>query len=81
VTPHRNEDNPKDHDTVTVLGQETLSFHFDTFRSVDGVSFSPSCASSMKFDLQINGSEAATSTIFLGAAKAHPATNPFTLTR
>ena len=81
VTPHRNEDNPKDHDTITILGQETLSFHFDTFKSVDGLGFSPSCASSIKFDLQINGSEAATTTIFLGAAKSHPATNPFTLTR
>ena len=81
VTPHRNEDNPKDHDTVTILGQETLSFHFDTFLSVDGVSFHPSCGSSMKVDLQLNGSEAPTTKVFLGGAKTHPATNPFTLSR
>lgn len=81
VTPHRNEDNPLDHDSVTIAGQATLYFHFDTYKSVDGVSFHPSCGSSMTFYLLINGNKASTSTIFLGDAKAHPATNPFKLAR
>ena len=81
VTVIKGEDNKNDQDTVTLIGERTLKFQFDTFKSVDGVQFHPSCASSMTFDLQINGVEATGSQIFLGYAEHHVKAVPFTMTR
>jgi Bacterial Ig domain len=81
VTVLKGEDNSSDQDTVTLIGERTLKFHFDTYRSVDGVQFHPSCASSMTFDLQINGVEASPGEIYLGAHELHVKAIPFTMTR
>ena len=81
VFEEKGEATGKNDDTVTLTGEQTLQFQFDTFKSLDGVSFHPSCNSSITFDLEINGTSASTTQIFLGSAKTHPLSNPFTLTR
>jgi hypothetical protein len=81
VTVLKGEDNSNDRDTVTLIGEQTLKFQFDTYRSVDGVQFHPSCASSMNFDLRINGVEASSTEIFLGSSEHHVKAIPFTMTR
>ena len=68
-------------DTVSTVGERTLEFLFNTEKSLDGMSFHPSCNSKITFSLKINGVTATTQQIFLGSAKSHPATSPFTLHR
>jgi len=79
--PLKLEDVPPNVDTLTLTGEQTLGFTFNTEESLDGISFHPSCNSTITFSLKINGVSATTKKIFLGSAKSHPATSPFSLHR
>jgi len=81
VIPLKLEDVPPNVDSVTLTGEQTLQLRVVTEKSLDGISFHPSCNSKITFKLQINGVTATTKQIFLGSAKSHPATSPFTLHR
>ena len=81
VIPIKDNDTPPNVDSVTLTGERTLQFLFNTEKSLDGMSFHPSCNSSITFKLQINGTNATTHQVFLGSARTHPATSPFTLHR
>jgi len=81
VIPIKDNDTPPNVDTVSTVGERTLQFLFHTEKSLDGMSFHPSCNASITFKLQINGVTATTHQVFLGSAKSHPATSPFTLHR
>ena len=76
VIPIKDNDTPPNVDTVSTVGERTLQFLFHTEKSLDGMSFHPSCNSSITFKLQINGVTATTQQIFLGSAKSHPADQP-----
>jgi len=81
VIPTKLDDSGRNVDKVTIVGEQRLQFRFNTFKSVDGVSFHPSCNVSISFRLVINGVMARRRQIFLGSPGAYPASNPFTLSR
>ncbi len=69
-------------DTYSVsTDQHTLTFDFNNGGDVDGLSFVPTCGSTITFSLSIKGAPAAPSKINLGVPSTNPSTNPFTFTR
>ena len=70
------------HDSVTVSSdQHTLTYVSRDGGSIDGVSFTPMCGSTITFNLSIKGVTAPTKNIHLGVPATSPSTNPFTFTR
>jgi hypothetical protein len=69
-------------DTYSVsTDKHTLTFDFDNGGGVDGLSFLPTCGSTITFDLGIKDAPAATSRIHVGVPGTNPSSNPFTFTR
>lgn len=61
--------------------RKTLSFRFNNYGKIDGLDFVTDCASSVTFSLQAGGGQTPVERIDLGRAKAHPTSNPFSVTR
>jgi hypothetical protein len=69
-------------DTFSVSpDQHTLTFNFNDGGDIDGLSFIPTCGSSITFSLSIKSVSAPTSRINLGVPSTNPSSNPFTFTR
>ena len=61
--------------------KRTLTFRFTNVGALDGLGFSAGCAKGVHLNLRINGHEAGTGAVFLGAGEGHPTSVPFTLER
>jgi hypothetical protein len=69
-------------DTYSVSpDQHTLTFSLNNGGDVDGLSFVPTCGSTITFELSIKSAPAATSRINVGVPSTNPSSNPFTFTR
>ena len=69
-------------DTFSVSpDQHTLTLNFNNGGDIDGVSFVPTCGSTITFNLSIKSASADTSRINLGKPSTNPSSNPFTFTR
>jgi hypothetical protein len=77
---HRVGDEPGD---TTKLGPHghVLSFVFNNHGFLDGVHFTTSHATKLKFNLSIDGIQAAPAVVDIGAKSLHPDKVPFTVTR
>jgi hypothetical protein len=58
-----------------------LFFVFQNYGAVDGVDFRTDCAPSLRVSIQIDGREAPTSAVHLGAQATAPIANPFVIER
>lgn len=61
--------------------RHVLSFRFTNYGYLDGISFSAACSKDVQVRVAIDGKAASTSQVFLGKAKAHPTSVPFTIER
>jgi len=83
----KGEDTPTDHDTAKLINQWTITFSFDTFKSLDGLTFTASCGSQLTFNLKADTGagapqkQAPAKQIHLGRPTTSPAKDPFTETR
>jgi hypothetical protein len=69
-------------DTYSVSpDKHTLTFTFNNGGDLDGLSFVPTCGSTITFDLGIKSAPASTSRINVGVPSTNPSSNPFTFTR
>jgi hypothetical protein len=69
-------------DTVKVgLQRHTLAFRFVDYGYLDGVNFAASCSATVVVSLHIDKVAATPAQVFLGAAKTHPTSVPFTIER
>ena len=68
---------------VLQVGAEghTVAFRFENYGHIDGFDFHSRCAPSIVFSFTRAGHRLPTDRIFVGDHKAHPATNPFRITR
>ena len=70
------------HDKVALSSDGTkLVFRFVNHGGIDGVDFTDSCASTLKFALAVNGHHLSRNGIFIGSQSARPDHNPFAITR
>jgi hypothetical protein len=61
--------------------KHTVSFLFTNYGHIDGLNFMTHCATSIQFAFQSDGNTVPSSRIVIGAGGAHPAGDPFTITR
>jgi hypothetical protein len=67
-------------DSVAIVdGGHTLVLRVHTFDAIDGVDFRIEGGTQVRLRLGLDRSPISTDNIFLGAARAHPDSNPFTL--
>lgn len=66
---------------AVIDGGHTLVLRFHTYDATDGVNFRVLGGTRMRLNLQLNGEIIDTDSIYLGAERKHPESNPFTLTR
>ena len=72
----------ENHDSITVsTDQHTLTYVSRDGGAIDGVSFTPTCGSTVTLQLSIKGTPALTRQIYLGVPATNPSTNPVTFTR
>ena len=57
--------------------RKTLTYLFYNYGGLDGLDIDTHCAPNVTFNTSVGNAQEPTSEIFLGAAGAHPATNPF----
>ena len=70
------------HDVVRLSADhKTAAFRFTNYGGVDGVDFVAHCANRVSFSLSVDSHLIATDRIHLGRTQAHPARNPFAVTR
>lgn len=70
------------HDVVRrSADHKTAAFRFTNYGGVDGVDFVAHCANRVSFSLSVDAHLIATDRIHLGRTQAHPARNPFAVTR
>lgn len=62
-------------------GGHTLTVNFRTFDRWDGVNFRVAGGDCLRFNLQLNGEEIPTDSIFLGDSGRHPDSDPFRVCR
>ena len=68
-------------DVVVADGGHTLIMKFHTYDYEDGVNFTIAGGDKLRFSLELDGRLVSPERIFLGAAGAHPPSNPFTIHR
>ena len=60
---------------------KTLTYVFYNYGALDGLDIDTHCAKDVTFNTSVANAQESTSEVYLGAAGAHPATNPFTESR
>jgi hypothetical protein len=68
-------------DLVLDAGTHRVLYRFTNYGAVDGIDFVVPCSSYVRFAVSMNHTALPTSHIVLGAGNAHPASNPFTITK
>ena len=70
------------HDVVRLSADHrTMTFRFIDYGGIDGVAFRADCAKTVGVSLAENGKRLPTSSVFLGAHRVHPTSDPFTIER
>lgn len=62
-------------------GGHTILLHFHTYNWTDGLDYRVMGGTYVRYNVKLDGQETPTTSIYLGKDGAHPATDPFTLTR
>ncbi len=61
--------------------RHTLAFRFTNYGFIDGIDFTAACSKDVKISLKVDQVAATPDQVFLGKAKVHPTSVPFTIER